>query len=395
MQSARTEAFWQAFRRHEGISQAHCMETWFHTPPDVTDRLLARMAAGAMRADFGPMHFYADRHEKPLPAAGDYTVLVDRQRRPRLIWRTTGVAVGPLSAVTQELVWRSGVGDGERKDWLRRVGAVLRCMSKLHGFETHADIEMMFETLEVVWPLNVARRIRLVTPHLDRGIALLQRLDEQRRLAAGVEAILARIQTAVLTVGPTLRVGFTNPTAEALLRVGDGLRLKNGHLATRWPADESALAAAVSVACNRTDQTAQASDSAPPSPRAGDLIRIFRDDIQPPYRVSIFPLKPGHAVCGLASASQAVLFVDDPDQDAVPAPAGLFSRAFQLTPAEARLAVHLTSGSSLSDAADVLHVTYNTVRAQLRAIFDKTATHRQTELVRLLQTCQSLRVSLS
>jgi hypothetical protein len=63
---------------------------------------------------------------------------------------------------------------------------------------------MMFETLEVVWPLDVARRIQLVTPHLDRGIALLQRLDEQRRIAAGVEAILSRIQTAVLTVGPML-----------------------------------------------------------------------------------------------------------------------------------------------------------------------------------------------
>jgi DNA-binding CsgD family transcriptional regulator len=196
-------------------------------------------------------------------------------------------------------------------------------------------------------------------------------------------------------VGPTLRVGFTNPAAEALLRVGDGLRLKNGHLTARWPADERALAAAVSVACNRTDQTAQPSNSAASPRRAGDLIRIFRDDVQPSYRACVFPLRPGHAVCGLASASQAVLFVDDPDQDAVPAPADLFSRAFQLTPAETRPAVHLASGSSLSDAADVLGVTYNTVRAQLRAIFDKTATHRQTELVRLLQTCRSLRVSLS
>jgi uncharacterized protein YhfF len=169
MQSARAEAFWQAFRGHEGINQAHCRETWFATPPGVTDRLLARMAAGVMRANFGPTRLFVDGHEKPLPVAGDYAVLVDRQRRPRLIWRTAGVTVTPLSAVTQDLVWRSGGGNGEREDWLGRVGATLRDMSTLHGFETHADIEMKFETLEVVWPLNVARRIRLVTPHLDRG----------------------------------------------------------------------------------------------------------------------------------------------------------------------------------------------------------------------------------
>lgn len=73
MQSERTEAFWQAFRRHEGINQAHCMETWFATPPDVADRLLAMMAAGAMRANFGPVQLRSPRHAEPLPVAGDYT----------------------------------------------------------------------------------------------------------------------------------------------------------------------------------------------------------------------------------------------------------------------------------------------------------------------------------
>jgi DNA-binding CsgD family transcriptional regulator len=90
-----------------------------------------------------------------------------------------------------------------------------------------------------------------------------------------------------------------------------------------------------------------------------------------------------------------VLFVDDPNDDAAPAQIDLYSRAFRLTSAEARLAVHLASGASLTEAADAFGVTHNTVRAQLRAIFDKTETHRQSELVRLLQTSRSLRVSLS
>jgi hypothetical protein len=32
------------------------------------------------------------------------------------------------------------------------------------------------------------------------------------------------------------------------------------------------------------------------------LIHISRDDVQPPYRACVFPLKTGHAVCGLAYA---------------------------------------------------------------------------------------------
>jgi DNA-binding CsgD family transcriptional regulator len=90
-----------------------------------------------------------------------------------------------------------------------------------------------------------------------------------------------------------------------------------------------------------------------------------------------------------------VLFVDDPNDTSSPAPTDLYSRAFRLTPAEARLAVHLASGASLTEAADEFGVTHNTVRAQLRSIFDKTDTHRQGELVRLMQTSRSLRIALS
>jgi DNA-binding CsgD family transcriptional regulator len=90
-----------------------------------------------------------------------------------------------------------------------------------------------------------------------------------------------------------------------------------------------------------------------------------------------------------------MIFVDDPIDDPTPAQAELWCQAFQLTPAEARVAVYLASGAALKDYAEEFGVTYNTVRAQLRAIFEKTDTHRQAELVRLLQTSRSLRISLS
>jgi DNA-binding CsgD family transcriptional regulator len=109
----------------------------------------------------------------------------------------------------------------------------------------------------------------------------------------------------------------------------------------------------------------------------------------------VFPLRRGHAIRGMSSAAEAVLLVDDPHENAKPAQADLYSRAFRLTPAEARLAVHLANGTSLTEVSDMLGVTYNTVRAQLRSIFDKTDTHRQAELVGLLQTSRSLRISLS
>jgi DNA-binding CsgD family transcriptional regulator/PAS domain-containing protein len=59
-------------------------------------------------------------------------------------------------------------------------------------------------------------------------------------------------------------------------------------------------------------------------------------------------------------------------------------RMFHLTSAEAKLALQLSSGQPLSEAADRLCISKETARAQLKSVFAKTGTHRQSELVALL-----------
>jgi DNA-binding CsgD family transcriptional regulator len=66
-----------------------------------------------------------------------------------------------------------------------------------------------------------------------------------------------------------------------------------------------------------------------------------------------------------------------------PQPA-LLARIFGLTPAEARLAAVIAGGLSPEQAAEGLGISTVTARNQLRAIFAKTDTHRQGELVALL-----------
>jgi DNA-binding CsgD family transcriptional regulator len=59
----------------------------------------------------------------------------------------------------------------------------------------------------------------------------------------------------------------------------------------------------------------------------------------------------------------------------------LLTRTFNLTTAEARLAGLIASGASLAEAAITLGIARETVRNQVKAIFLKTDTHRQSELV--------------
>ncbi|RUU06509.1 hypothetical protein EOD23_13500 [Mesorhizobium sp. USDA-HM6] len=65
-------------------------------------------------------------------------------------------------------------------------------------------------------------------------------------------------------------------------------------------------------------------------------------------------------------------------------PAWLLRHAFQLTGAEARLASSLATGCGIEAASERLAIGRETARTQLRAILDKTGTHRQAELAALL-----------
>jgi DNA-binding CsgD family transcriptional regulator len=60
------------------------------------------------------------------------------------------------------------------------------------------------------------------------------------------------------------------------------------------------------------------------------------------------------------------------------------ARLFDLTDAEARLAVALSEGHRIEDAAEILGITVSSARTYLKRVFSKTEVTRQAELVRLI-----------
>ncbi|ESZ22319.1 hypothetical protein X737_02400 [Mesorhizobium sp. L48C026A00] len=67
----------------------------------------------------------------------------------------------------------------------------------------------------------------------------------------------------------------------------------------------------------------------------------------------------------------------------------MLQSCFRLTASEARLARKICSGHGVEAAADELGVSYETGRNQLKSVFAKTQTHRQSELVALLTRLSS------
>jgi len=65
--------------------------------------------------------------------------------------------------------------------------------------------------------------------------------------------------------------------------------------------------------------------------------------------------------------------------------AAILAKMFRLTPSEAKLASIIARGASPTIAARELKISRETARNHLKSVFVKTYTHRQSELVALLQ----------
>jgi DNA-binding CsgD family transcriptional regulator len=77
------------------------------------------------------------------------------------------------------------------------------------------------------------------------------------------------------------------------------------------------------------------------------------------------------------------VFISDPDQRDS-ASQHILGELFSLTPAEARVAILLARGLSLTEISNAQNISPHTARAQLKSIFAKTGVSRQAELVRMV-----------
>jgi DNA-binding CsgD family transcriptional regulator len=89
------------------------------------------------------------------------------------------------------------------------------------------------------------------------------------------------------------------------------------------------------------------------------------------------------AVGGLLLGARVLLLLTDLGKRLVPK-TRLIARTFALSVAETRIAERIAVGVSLEKAAEDLGISRETARNQLKAVFAKTGTHRQSELVALL-----------
>ena len=217
------------------------------------------------------------------------------------------------------------------------------------------------------------RFLQLLLPHLKRAMQIHRRVASIDLMASAAFESLEALPHGVVLVTSTGRVVFANRAAREILSARDGLSLTGGQL----HAASSAQTARLQSMLARAAQTAVGA-----GPHSGGTLALTRPSLKRPLMAVVAPLK-GLAIAIQGQHPSAVLFLADPERSLPQEPERLVE-LFHLTPAEARFALLLMEGRSVSEAAESLSIALETARTHVKRIHSKTGVRSQGALVSLL-----------
>lgn len=220
--------------------------------------------------------------------------------------------------------------------------------------------------------------LRLAVPHFSRALGIHVRLrDAELRSALGLAA-LDRLASGVILIGSQGRVLHMNSRANQIISANDGLRV-DGHLGSMMltagrSSETRALHSAIELALH--PDTIEV-------PHFSRGVRITRTSGHPAYVLNPAPLPPENEFGSARDRAHVIVFIVDPGAP-IALDAALLKKLYGLTAAEVRVAERMCAGNSTLQAAKAMETAGSTVRTQLKSVFAKTATRRQSELVKLL-----------
>lgn len=262
----------------------------------------------------------------------------------------------------------------------QRLTVILACSADVEGDPLSAEARALLERL---------------TPHLSRAVRLYA-----RRFSLNADALAARKRAPAMLVSAQGEVLHSNEPAQQLLRETSLVRVRNRRLALAAPHHARLLE---DIAVNEARLRSRASGARAAAARFRAL-RIVGDGNE---AAGAAHLASANSAANSGANGQEVLYafynvVVTPEdasaaelrayaaltfyhpRSAPPVDEQVLAAAFDLSPAECRIALLLAEGLALKEIAAQVGVQHDTVRKQLQSIFQKTATRRQADLLRLL-----------
>lgn len=207
------------------------------------------------------------------------------------------------------------------------------------------------------------RLVRHLLPHLQRALRIRWKLAGEQQMCRLREQALEQVAAGVVLLDDTGRLLFANQKAERLLGQGGNPTVINGCLCALDAYENSVIKHALRQAREGIGSTLRLYNAAPIGTRVATFSPIMvtrSEQLIMPTRIMVMITQPDKPAYG--------------DLDG-------FARLYHLGAAETRVLKHLLQQQTPHEIADALCVSINTVRTQLKALFAKTRTKNQRELI--------------
>jgi DNA-binding CsgD family transcriptional regulator len=260
------------------------------------------------------------------------------------------------------------------KEWAQPQGLVDAATAVLEKSLTGAALFLVFRhERNGVVDDEARRRMRLIVPHVRRAALIGKVIELKAAEAATFADTLDGIGAGMLLVDATGRIVHANRAGHAMLAKSDVLHAADGRLVANDPQTDRALADIFATAGNGDAGIGIKGIALPLHARDGAR-----------HVAHVLPLTSGaRRRAGANYRATVALFVHRAALEG-PSPPEAIANAFKLTPTELRVLLAIVEVGGVPEVAETLGIAETTVKTHLRQTYQKTGTHRQADLVKLV-----------
>jgi DNA-binding CsgD family transcriptional regulator/PAS domain-containing protein len=229
-----------------------------------------------------------------------------------------------------------------------------------------------------VWKKPQIDKLNTLVPHLQRAITIQKEFIRLQTREQALRRGLDKMLMGLILFDRDLRPVYINPVAESILEYHPSIEMQNDKIYAHENEFTEKIHKALVCAITAIDGSDPAKSSTALGLRHPDCATTLPVLIAPVHGVL-------HGLVTEGSFAHAVMCLSDPDRSH-PIEADKLVAVYELTPAEAEVAISIANGLSADEVAAMNGVAISTVRSQLKAIFRKMGLNHQAELVKVLLT---------
>jgi DNA-binding CsgD family transcriptional regulator len=245
-----------------------------------------------------------------------------------------------------------------------RVGVFAAVMSQSHGPITERDHWI----------------VRSIAPHLRRAVMIGDLFERQQQLVQGYARLVDAVPTPLILTDRYAKVLQINQAADSVLAQGRTLAIHRGVLTAGTQVKMRSIHGLLAYkSLSEAIERAAQDDVALGQRGVGIALEAPGES---PVVAYVLPLQASPIRSAFHSGAVAV-FLSTRDHSR-PVMDSLLATLFDLTPAEARIVPEVLRGAGVKEIAKKLCVSDNTVKSQLKCIYEKTGTNKLTQLAALV-----------